>query len=679
LAVLGVMAYHLGFGWASGGYLGVDLFFVLSGFLITSLLLEEWGASARIRLGAFWGRRARRLLPALFLVLIAVALYAVVNGQFSSPTTGGAAIDLEGLRGDALATLLYVANWHAIFAHQSYFAQFSTPSPLQHTWSLAIEEQFYLVWPLVIVGLLKWSPRRWRSVGLGLCVTGALASATAMAVLYHPGGDPSRVYYGTDTRAFDLLAGAAVAFVVANRPQPGPRARALLHGAAIPALAILAVFWFTAGTASGMPTTAMFWGGFLGCAVLAAVVIADVRQFDRGALGAVLAVRPLGWIGTISYGLYLWHWPIYVYLNSTRTGLSGAALDIARVALTFAVAVASYYVVERPIRRRKLAGSTWRLLAPAAAVATVVVVIAGTAPSVAAPPQPAKVSAQGWKGGGLDPGPIATVAGVGGFSHEAPIVLPRGVVISGAHRLRVMTIGDSIMTFAHFGIETALQSTGEVKTASATWSGFGLTVPGSSDEDRATMQLPRLLHHVRAFRPQLLIGTWLWDGAAAEANPSAYQAILDTSIRQLFSAGSRLVGIVLLQMPDLDDATLQPGVPAWNRAAEESAKVFPGKVMYLPVGSSLAVHGHYSSWLPPLGKLSTPRKDWVRVRTSDGVHLCPPGITRYAGPVLADLTKILHLPPGKPGWWNSRPVRVQALLRLNKTEDVTCPTDHPPA
>ena len=165
-AILGVMAYHLGLGWASGGYLGVDLFFVLSGFLITSLLLEEWCESARIRLGAFWGRRARRLLPALLLVLMAVSVYAVVNGRFSTPTTGGAAIDLSGLRGDGLATLFYFANWHAIFVHQSYFTQFSTPSPLQHTWSLAIEEQFYLVWPLVIVGLLQVGPpKRWRWPG----------------------------------------------------------------------------------------------------------------------------------------------------------------------------------------------------------------------------------------------------------------------------------------------------------------------------------------------------------------------------------------------------------------------------------------------------------------------------------------------------------------------------------
>src|SRR5580698_1447685 len=133
-AVSAVVAYHLRLGWMQGGYLGVDLFFVLSGFLITSLLLEEWSTTARVRLGAFWARRARRLLPALFLPLVVLALYVVIEGNFGAPGAS-ARIDLSGLRGDALATLLYVANWHAIFAHQSYFTQFSTPSPLEHTWS----------------------------------------------------------------------------------------------------------------------------------------------------------------------------------------------------------------------------------------------------------------------------------------------------------------------------------------------------------------------------------------------------------------------------------------------------------------------------------------------------------------------------------------------------------------
>ena len=162
------------------------------------------------------GRRRSRVVP------------RCSTRRFGGPGANGL-LDLAGLRGEALATLLYVNNWHLIYAHQSYFAQFSTPSPLQHTWSLAIEEQFYLVWPPVLLLLLHVARRSWRRAGVGLTVALGLASTIAMAVLFHPGVDPSRVYYGTDTRLFDLMAGAAVAFVAASRPQPGPAARRTLH------------------------------------------------------------------------------------------------------------------------------------------------------------------------------------------------------------------------------------------------------------------------------------------------------------------------------------------------------------------------------------------------------------------------------------------------------------------
>src|SRR6516225_7968334 len=263
VAVIGVVAYHLQLGWASGGYLGVDLFFVLSGFLISTLLLEEWAGKGRIDLAAFWGRRARRLLPALFLVVIALALYLVLNGLLGGPGANGL-VDLSGLRGDAISTLLYVNNWHAIYAHQSYFAQFSAPSPLQHTWSLAIEEQFYLVWPLVLLLLLHRTGRAgrsWRVPGAVLAVSLGVLSAVLMALLFTPGADPTRVYYGTDTRLFDLMAGATIAFIAAARPQPNTNARRTLHVVGPVAAVVLGVFWVTAGTATGLPTDFMFQGG----------------------------------------------------------------------------------------------------------------------------------------------------------------------------------------------------------------------------------------------------------------------------------------------------------------------------------------------------------------------------------------------------------------------------------
>ena len=391
VAVLGVVAYHLQLGWASGGYLGVDLFFVLSGFLISTLLLEEWAGSGRINLGAFWARRAKRLLPALFLVVAALALYLIFNAIFGAPGANGL-VDLAGLRGDAIWTLLYANNWHLVYAHQSYFAQFSTPSPLQHTWSLAIEEQFYLVWPLVLLLLLRVARGAWRRTGLIITVTLGVLSSVLMAVLFNPGVDPSRIYYGTDTRLFDLMAGATLAFVAASRPQPSRRSRRTLHSVGPLAAIALAVFWVTSGTPGGLPRNFMFEGGFLLCAGLAALVVADARLVQPGRFARLLAARPLHFLGTISYGIYLWHWPVIVYLTGQRTGLSQWPLDLLRIAVTLALATASYYLVERPVRLAHLHGWVRWSVAPVAGVATAVIIVVATFPAVADPSAVARTS-----------------------------------------------------------------------------------------------------------------------------------------------------------------------------------------------------------------------------------------------------------------------------------------------
>ena len=312
VAVIGVVAYHLQLGWAKGGYLGVDLFFVLSGFLITTLLLEEWAGSGRINLAAFWGRRARRLLPALFLVVAALALYLVCNAVFGGPGANGL-IDLSGLRGDAIATLLYVNNWHLIYAHQSYFAQFSTPSPLQHTWSLAIEEQFYLVWPLVLLVLLRFGRRGWRRLGVTLTVVLGVGSSVLMAVLFNPPADPSRIYYGTDTRLFDLMAGATLAFLAASRGQPGARARRTLHwvgpGRGGGPRGVLG-----AGRArpAGCPPTSCSRAGSCSAPRLAGLIVADARLVEPG------SVRPC--TGLAATALHRHHllWDLPVALAGDR-------------------------------------------------------------------------------------------------------------------------------------------------------------------------------------------------------------------------------------------------------------------------------------------------------------------------------------------------------------------------
>lgn len=340
LAVLPVLFYHADLDSVSGGFLGVDLFFVLSGYLITTLLIREWTGNGEIRIGSFWGRRARRLLPAMFLVLIGVLVYAL----FAS------APEVARLRGDAFATLGYVANWWYAVSGESYFEQFGRPSMLRHSWSLAIEEQFYFFWPLLLLFGLKRAHSRSR-FWIGAAIVGALLSAALMGWLYDPTQDPSRVYYGTDTRAQALLVGAALAFILDRRGDAG-WTRSLEILGALGLLACLAFFHFATDRADWM-----YRGGYLLMAIAAAFAIAAAALgSDRSRTVRLLSWAPLVWIGARSYGLYLWHWPIYILLDSERTGLhdDSFALLALRLAVTFVVSAISYRWIEKPIRDRKL-------------------------------------------------------------------------------------------------------------------------------------------------------------------------------------------------------------------------------------------------------------------------------------------------------------------------------------
>ncbi len=333
LAVLGVLLFHDGR--LVGGYLGVDLFFVLSGFLITSLLVGEWRAAGRIDLRAFWIRRARRLFPALALVLLAVIAYAAL---------GAAATELPRIESDGLATLGYVANWHAILAGDDYWTLFGgAHSPLQHAWSLSIEEQFYLVWPLVTVAVLRLGRGSRRALFV-VSLLLAVLSALAMLLLYAPESS-ARAYMGTDTRATAILLGAALATIRAKLGWiRGLDALGLL------ALAGLGVAWALLGGQDPFLYRGGFWLTQLGVVVL----IACAAHPAQSRIARGLAWRPLVALGKISYGVYLWHWPIFVVLTPTRIGVDGALLTTLRFALTLAVALASYVLVERPIRTRGL-------------------------------------------------------------------------------------------------------------------------------------------------------------------------------------------------------------------------------------------------------------------------------------------------------------------------------------
>lgn len=373
IAILAVMANHGGLPWSTGGLLGVNAFFVLSGFLITQLLLKEWTQSEAIRLLAFWGRRARRLLPALFLLLLGIGIYAV----FFAPNG-----TRPSLLGDGLSTLFYVNNWHQIAGGQSYFVRVSALSPLLHTWTLAIEEQFYLIWPIVVFGVL----RLWRSTrGLLLvAVTGALVSAAEMAYLYHPGLDPSRIYFGTDTRAQDVLVGAALGIMLFGRTPLVKRSSRTALGAlvAVAGVVFIAVWAQTNGTGAFS-----YHGGFLLADLMVAVVISGAVLAPRDLPARALSFGPLRFIGLISYGLYLWHWPIFLVVNHNRTGLTGGGLFAIRFVATVVVAGLSWYLVEIPIRQMKF--RTWRswTLIPAGVLVVTGVLIATTGMSDAGPTQ----------------------------------------------------------------------------------------------------------------------------------------------------------------------------------------------------------------------------------------------------------------------------------------------------
>jgi peptidoglycan/LPS O-acetylase OafA/YrhL len=367
LAVAGVLLFHGAFGWAGGGFLGVSIFFTLSGFLITSLLLTEHESTGRIGLGHFWGRRARRILPAALLALAGIAVYGLTVADASQVTR---------LPADGLSALFEVANWRFVFGDQSYAALFSSPSPVQHFWSLAIEEQFYLVFPLIVLATLSVTHGEREGLAIVIVVLGTVSVVLA-GVLYTPGEDPSRVYYGTDTRAVELLMGALLAVALTGRHRLESRGSQLVI-AALGAVALLALIlgWLVVEQSDEF----LYRGGLTLHALLVSTVIA--AALVPGPVRAALAITPLRALGFISYGAYLYHWPIFLWLSPERTGLDGWALFGVRLAVTIGVAALSWYYIEQPILNgRRITGWRPALVAPAAAVAVAALFITLPGPS----------------------------------------------------------------------------------------------------------------------------------------------------------------------------------------------------------------------------------------------------------------------------------------------------------
>ncbi|MGH3153836.1 MAG: acyltransferase family protein [Streptosporangiaceae bacterium] len=333
LAVLAVMGFHEGASELSGGFLGVDIFFVLSGFLITDLLATQYDLLGRVDLKGFWTRRARRLLPPLAVMLVIVTAAATVIEPAQE----------RSLRLALLAAATYTSNWYQIFHHVSYFEALGPMPPLDHLWSLAIEEQFYLIWPLILwFVVLRLKNRRAR---VTVTVAGAAISALAMALQYTPGGDPSAVYYGTDTHASALLIGAALALacpLARLESTPAEQSRQL-DAMGIAGLAFLA--WALGHFSGSDPAVYPF--GLILAALAAAGLVAAAAS--NGVIAAMTGLAPLRWVGIRSYAIYLWHWPVIALGAALVGGPTTPGLWVIEAGVTIALAAASWQFIETPI------------------------------------------------------------------------------------------------------------------------------------------------------------------------------------------------------------------------------------------------------------------------------------------------------------------------------------------
>jgi peptidoglycan/LPS O-acetylase OafA/YrhL len=518
-AVGAVLLFHAGH--LQGGFLGVDLFFALSGFLITSLLLRD-AEHGGVRLLAFWGRRFRRLLPAAFVLIAIVALGAWVLG---SPA------ELDGVRRTGGWALGYMANWHFITEADGYWVSFDRPSMFDHLWSLAIEEQFYVVWPLVVVAVWKLSRARYRQRNLlAVCVGGVAASFVAMLVLQQPGSDPTRVYMGTDTRAASILVGAALATAPARRIAMS--AIVALGRRADRVIALLAVgigaSWVVV---DGANSAALYRGGLLLHSAAAAALVTALASAPGGRVGAALSWRPLVWVGVRSYGLYLWHWPVYVMLSSERTGLEGPTLTVVRIAVSSVLAAASFRLVEDPIRHR----ATWvRDRRGLPALAGAVALVAAT---LIVLPQPRSEIAA------FDPGSITAPRTASPVAQPPPVASPAVRATPSTSTISPSTTSPST-TSSTSPTSTTISSTGTISTSTITPATIPTATISTSTITPAAAPPPPADAVTAVARTTIRNVMWTGDSIAYDLAPAVGAALTGAGVLADSSAylGMRLIG-----------------------------------------------------------------------------------------------------------------------------------------
>lgn len=639
VAVVVVVVFHAGLSWLPGGFLGVDVFFVLSGYLITTLLLEEFDRTGRIDLWAFWARRARRLLPA-FLVLVVVVS---AMSPMVLPAT-----EIALVRDDALSALAYVANWRMILRGTDYFVQTAAPSPLQHAWSLAIEEQFYLLWPLVLLLLLGCRPiRRLGLVAVPVtAVLGVVGSVAAGWLLSDSGRNLNRVYFGSDTRAVSILVGVGLAGILATR-RGSPRhvvSQCLGVAAAVATAVLLWLFSHAEGS-----DARLYHGQLLLGALAVAAVLAHAVLVPQSLTARVLSLPPLPALGRISYGVYLWHWPLVGWLTSERTGLHGASLLLLRCLATLAAAAVSYLVIERPIR----AGSGWWLRQPGYVLTTAVIVLCATGgalftftprvspvtgsplanparavedPAVEPPAVDSPVSLDG-------PPPVSLDTPTDPEPLSPPPVEHRRMP---GRPVTIEVFGDSLA----WSLVNQLPAHSGLIVHDDTMMGCGLVLDspyryfGSVGQQRQECaSWPQLLQRAATTDGvdvvMILVGRWetmdrvhngKWTHLGDASFDDYVRGELDRAVGIAASGGAR---VVLATAPynrrgERPDGGLWPEdeperVDRWNALLREAAAEHPNSVQVIELGARLCPGGHFTKTV-----------GGIAIR-SDGVHLTPQG------------------------------------------------------
>jgi peptidoglycan/LPS O-acetylase OafA/YrhL len=636
VAVIVTMGFHGGVFFTAGGFYGVDAFFTLSGFLITGLLLGEWERTSTIRLGSFWVRRARRLLPALFALLLVVALssaFLVPSGTYPD------------LRGDGLSALLYFANWHFLAVGSNYFGQTGVTSPFTHLWSLAVEEQFYVVWPLAVLGLLYLTRR--KVVLLIVCIVGTLASAAEMALLYTP-ADVNRLYYGTDTRAQSLLMGAALAVALSlwsERPRessrfPWHRAVAVVGWAGAVGCVVL---WTT--LSGNDPLT--YRGGFFLAALATSAVLLGVVRGRHSLLSRFLSSEPLVYLGTISYGLYLWHFPVFLFLDNARTGLTGYPLFVVRVATTLALSIASFHGLENPIRRGTfLRGVKAMVLSPLAVVAVIAAVFASTPATTFA----VRTSA-------TSPTLTRAMATAAPPSSSASRPLVRVLWVGDSTALTLgIALSDEQGSYGVESLDAAIVGCGFTNGAEFEMKGVDAPMPPQCSGAPGGGSWAHVWEtDIALYRPNVVIilaGRWevanrSWNGSWTSIDDPAYATYVRQQLEYAVQvAGSGGAHVIVMTAPCYDSGE-QPNGDPWPEDSPRRLSDYNQIVRQVVAGSPDASVLDLDSIVCPDGTF-TPSMDGVQIRQSDGVHFAFGSGGALAPTIWPQVVAAVEPPPPHP-------------------------------